>query len=268
MEALNAHVNTKDADGVSRERAIVDLVSGRGQVDIQQLADQFGVTTQTIRRSVNRLCEQGRLRRVHGGVTLPATMPNLPWDARQVQHLQAKQLIAREVAALIPDCSSVSIGLGTTPHQVALALQGHQDLRVMTNSLRVALALATAPGVEVRVAGGALRLPDMDVVGEAAAQFFGRFKTDFAIFGVGGIDQDGGLLDFDPAEVTAREAMRLNCRCSVLVADTSKFGRPALARGGMLAEMNRFMTNGRPSEPFDRLVDPNRAGQMRMEQSL
>ena len=49
-----------------------------------------------------------------------------------------------------------------------------------------ALALAAAPGVEIRVAGGALRLPDMDVVGEAAARFYSHFKTDFAVFGVGG----------------------------------------------------------------------------------
>lgn len=248
-------MNGRDADGVSRDQSIVDLVSVRGQVDIHQLAEQFGVTTQTIRRSVNRLCEQGRLRRVHGGVTVPAAQSNLPWDARQIQQLDAKRAIAHQVAGLIPDGSSVAIGLGTTPHQVALALRSHQDLRIMTNSLRVALALAAAPGVEIRVAGGALRLPDMDVVGEAAARFYSHFKTDFAVFGVGGIDADGGLLDFDPAEVTAREAMRLNCRCSVLVADSSKFGRAALARGGWLANMDHLVTNELPREPFDALVD-------------
>ena len=247
-------MNTRDAEGVSRDRSILDLVSANGLVDIHRLAEQFGVTPQTIRRSVNRLCEQGRLRRVHGGVTLPPSLSNLPWDARQVQRLDAKRAIARAVAALIPEGSSVSIGLGTTPHQVALALRHHHDLRIMTNSLRVALALADAPGIEIRTAGGALRLPDMDVVGEEAAQFFRNFKTDFAVFGVGGIDVDGGLLDFDPAEVTAREAMRLNCRCSVLVADGSKFGRAALARGGLLGSMDHLVSDELPAEPFDQLI--------------
>lgn len=254
MESLEVHMNSKEVEGLSRDQSIVDLVSAKGMVDIQRLAEQFGVTPQTIRRSVNRLCEQGRLRRVHGGVTLPAAMSNLPWDTRQVQQLQAKRAIARRVATLIPDGSSVSIGLGTTPHQVALALNNHQDLRVMTNSLRVALALASAPGVEIRVAGGALRLPDMDVVGDAAARFFGDFKTDFAVFGVGGIDVDGALLDFDPAEVAAREAMRQNCRSSVLVADVTKFGRAALARGGALGSMDHLVTNAQPESPFELLM--------------
>ncbi len=255
MDSLDVHMNTREGEIFSRDQSIVDLVSAKGLVDIHDLAEQFGVTPQTIRRTVNRLCEQGRLRRVHGGVTLPASVSNLPWDTRQVQQLDAKRAIASKVAAMVPDGSSVSIGLGTTPHQVALALRGHQDLRVMTNSLRVVLALAAAPGVEIRVAGGALRLPDMDVVGEAAAQFFGNFKTDFAVFGVGGIDEDGALLDFDPAEVTAREAMRLNCRSAVLVADLTKFGRAAVARGGSLGVMDHLVINGRPAEPFNQLVE-------------
>ena len=255
MESTSIHMNIREGEILSRDQSIVDLVSAKGLVDIHGLAEQFGVTPQTIRRTVNRLCELGRLRRVHGGVTLPAPVSNLPWDTRQVQQLDAKRAIAAKVAALIPDGSSLSIGLGTTPHQVALALRGHQDLRVMTNSLRVALALAAAPGVEIRVAAGALRLPDMDVVGEAAAQFFGNFKTDFAVFGVGGIDEDGALLDFDPAEVTAREAMRLNCRRSVLAADLTKFGRAAVARGGSLSVMDHLVINGCPAEPFKHLVE-------------
>jgi DeoR family glycerol-3-phosphate regulon repressor len=83
---------------------------------------------------------------------------------------------------------------------------------------------------------------------------FAGFKTDFAVFGVGGIDDDGMLLDFDPAEVAAREAMRLNCRQSLLVADASKFGRPAMARGGRLADMDHLFTDVLPAEPYRPLL--------------
>ncbi|NWG73039.1 MAG: DeoR family transcriptional regulator, partial [Rubrivivax sp.] len=89
-----------------------------------------------------------------------------------------------------------------------------------------------------------------DVAGEAAARCFAGFKTDFAVFGVGGIDEDGTLLDFDPAEVVAREAMRLNCRQSLLVADASKFGRAAMARGGRLQDMDHLFVDAMPGGPF------------------
>ena len=194
------------------------------------------------------------MRRGLGGLTLPAANANLPYEARQVQHLEGKHRIAAAVAAHIPDGASVAIGLGTTPHQVALALRRHRGLRVVTNSLRVVFALAGSDGLEIAVAGGFLRPADLDVVGEAAVRCFNGLKTDFAVFGVGGIDADGMLLDFDPAEVAAREAMRLNCRQSLLVADASKFGRAAMARGGRLADMDHLFIDERPSAAFRSLL--------------
>jgi len=238
----------------SREQTIIDLVRDRGLVDIGGLARQFGVTPQTIRRSANRLSEQGLLRRVHGGVTLPASSTNLPWETRQVQHLEGKRRIAAAVASHIPDGASVAIGLGTTPHQVALALREHRGLRVVTNSLRVVFALAGSEGLQITVAGGLLRPADLDVVGEAAADCFARFKTDYAVFGVGGIDEDGGLLDFDPAEIVARQAMRTHCRQSLLVADSSKFGRPAMARGGHLSDITHLFLDTPPTPAFANLL--------------
>ncbi|MCY1546625.1 hypothetical protein D9M68_826300 [compost metagenome] len=66
------------------------------------------------------------------------------------------------------------------------------------------------------------------------------------------------LLDFDPAEVAAREAMRLNCRQSLLVADASKFGRAAMARGGRLADMDHLFIDERPVAAFRALLKQTR----------
>ncbi len=232
---------------------ILDQVRGQGLVDIGALAAHFGVTPQTIRRGVNRLSEQGLLRRVHGGATLPVPTTNLPYEMRQVQHLQGKQRIAAAVAAHIADGASVAIGLGTTPQIVAQALRVRRGLRVVTNSLRVVFALAGAEGLEIAVAGGFLRPADLDVVGDAAVRCFAGFKVDHAVYGVGGIDADGTLLDFDPAEVAAREAMRQNCRQSLLVADVSKFGRAALSRGGRLDDADHFFVDAEPPLGFEHL---------------
>lgn len=248
------HTNTTTVPVDSREHRILERVQSGGVVDIGELARQFGVTPQTVRRAVNRLSERGLLRRVHGGVTLPPGSINLPYETRQIHCLHGKQRIAQAVALHIADGASVSIGLGTTPQQVALALRARRGLRVVTNSLRVVMALAHCDGVELVVAGGHLRPADLDVVGEAAARCFAGFKTDHAIFGVGGIDEDGTLLDFDPAEVVAREAMRQNCRQSILVADSSKFGRAAMARGGRLEAVDHLFIDHRPPEPYGALL--------------
>jgi DeoR family glycerol-3-phosphate regulon repressor len=98
--------------------------------------------------------------------------------------------------------------------------------------------------VEITIAGGTLRPFDRDVIGDAAVRFFSGFKADIGIFGVGGIDQDGTLLDFASGEVQARQAIVANCRTALLVADVSKFGRNATVRGGHLSDCHHLFTDG------------------------
>lgn len=230
-----------------RQARILELVREVGFASIDRLAERFAVTPQTIRRAVNRLCEQGLLRRVHGGVGVPVPAQNLAYEGRQALNLAAKRRIAASVATFLPDASSLAVGLGTTPEQVALALADRRGLRIITNSLNVAAAVAGNPEIEITLAGGTLRQRDRDIIGEAAASFFGRFKADFGVFGVGGIDEDGTLLDFHVGEVEARQAILANSRTAILVADRSKFGRNATVRGGHLRDIKHFFTDAIPS---------------------
>jgi len=223
-----------------RSKVILSLVRERGFVSIEGLADHFDVTSQTIRRSVNALCEQALLRRVHGGVTVSGANQNIAYECRQVLHLEEKRHIAHQLADFIPDGASVMLGLGTTPEFVAHALVTRQGLRIFTNNLNVAAALVRNPDIEITIAGGTYRPHDRDLIGEPAVAFFTRFKCDFAIFGVGGIDEDGTLLDFQAGEVEARKAMLTSCRTAILVADISKFGRTAPVRGGHISDIHHL----------------------------
>jgi DeoR family glycerol-3-phosphate regulon repressor len=235
-----------------RARAIVERVRGDGFQAIEALAHQFGVTPQTIRRDVNHLCDRGLLRRRHGGVELPPEGENLAYPARQVLNIDAKRRIAQLVAREVPDGASLFFGIGTTPEQCAQALVDHAGLRAMTNNLNVALALSRSTSCEITVAGGRLRTLDRDVVAGEAHGFFGRFAADIGIYGVGGVAEDGTLLDFSTDEVTMRSALAAHCRQRFLVLDHSKFGRGGTVRGGHITEASAVFTDRPVPETIDR----------------
>jgi DeoR family glycerol-3-phosphate regulon repressor len=226
-----------------RQADIVDLIGEKGFVTVEALAERFLVTPQTIRRDVNALCDMNVLRRRHGGAELLNRDANLSYDTRRITHLAGKQKIAQDVARLVPNRSSLLIGIGTTPEQVALALGGHEDLTVVTNNFNAALALSANRSNRIIVPGGTLRLPDRDILGAEAEALFRDYRADFGIYGVGGIDEDGALLDFDRTEVEARIAIHESSRVSILVADVSKFGRQAPAKGGHLRDADHFVTD-------------------------
>ena len=238
-----------------RQTAIIELIRRKGYQAIEGLAEHFGVTPQTIRRDVNLLCEARLLRRLHGGAELLSGVENLSYDTRRITHLDAKRRIAQQVCHLVPNHASLFIGIGTTLEQVALALAGHEDLMVVTNNLNAAMALSVNGSHRIIIAGGKLRLPDRDLLSEEAEALFSGYKVDFGIFGVGGIDEDGSLLDFDPAEMLVREALMANCRTRLLVADTSKFGRNAVVRGGHITDVDCFVTDRPPPAAIAEQLD-------------
>jgi len=237
-----------------RQEQILALVHQRGFVSIEALAEHFSVTPQTVRRDVNRLCAKSLLRRYHGGAGLPASVENTAYQARQVMQLAEKRRIAAAVAAAVSDGASLFINIGTTMEQVARALLKHRSLRVITNNLHVAHILAENEDFEVLVAGGQVSSRERGLVGETTKDFIGQFKTDLCILGVGAIDNDGTLLDFDFREVRVSQAMMANARQLFVAADHSKFGRAAMARLGSLAEADALFTDRPPPPPIRALL--------------
>jgi DeoR family glycerol-3-phosphate regulon repressor len=165
-------------------------------------------------------------------------------------NLAEKRAIAQTVAEHIPDGASLAISVGTTPELVAQALLRHRGLRIFTNNLNVAQVCCANPDLQVTIARGRVRPLYRDVVDPSVPDFFATYSVDFGIFGVGGIDPDGTLLDFAEEEVAARQAIAAASRQTLLVADHAKFGRNAVVAGGNIAEVAHLFTDQPPPEPL------------------
>ncbi|RDJ23334.1 DeoR/GlpR transcriptional regulator [Bosea caraganae] len=238
-----------------RQTAIADMLRSRGFITVEELAAHFAVATQTIRRDLIALCDQGLARRRHGGIESVGQGKNLAFKDRSVLNREAKQNIAAAVASHVHDGASLSFGIGTTPQIVAEALLSHRDLKVVTNNLPLALMVARGSDFTLAIAGGTVRGSDLDVCGPSIDAFFASYKVDIAIFGVAGVDEDGSLLDFSQDEVRVREAMLRNCRKSYLVLDSSKFTRPAYVHGGRIDQVTAVFCETDPPERIQRMLD-------------
>ncbi len=231
-----------------RQTDILGHARSRGRVDVDELATQFAVTPQTIRKDINELSDRGLLQRVHGGAVYPSNVTNFAYDSRRILAADAKQRIGAAAAALIPDNSSIMLNIGTTTEQVAAALRQHVGIMAITNNLNVANILREAPSAEVIIAGGLVRHSDGGIVGEATVDLINQFRVDFAVIGSSAIDPDGSLLDFDYREVRVAQAIIRHARCTILVADSMKFQRTAPVRIGHLSEIDVFVTDQKPSQ--------------------
>lgn len=240
--------------GIKRRDLILQVVQDRGGASVNALAEMLGVSTQTIRRDIDLLCEDSSLRRSHGRIELAEDRLNTPFDQRAGANLAGKRAIAAVAAARIPDGATLFLSIGSTVLSVAQALTDRRELTVITNNLSAAMALADEPSNRIILPGGELRLPDRDFVGEEVVSFFARYRAEFAVFGTAGVAEDGRLLEFHQSEVRASETMRANAQRAMLVIDHSKFGRMAPAAGALIGEVDQTICD-RPPTGFDPVLD-------------
>ncbi|MBF9058022.1 DeoR family transcriptional regulator [Rhodobacterales bacterium HKCCSP123] len=229
-----------------RQSDILDRARQMGRVAVEELAETFGVTVQTIRRDLTELCDAGLLARTHGGAMLPSGVTNIAYEERRRLSAEAKEAIGRAAAALIPAGASLFLNIGTTTEAVARALVDTPNLMVVTNNLNVAQIMGTHPTAEVILTGGRLRRADGGLTGDMAVETIRQFKVDIAVIGASALDGEGDLLDFDPDEVRVSRAILSQARTAMLVADQGKLSRAAPVRIGSLRDLDRWVTDAAP----------------------
>ncbi|TDQ59354.1 DeoR family transcriptional regulator [Mesocricetibacter intestinalis] len=228
-----------------RHKKIVELVKQQSYISTEELVSILKVSPQTIRRDLNELAESNLIRRHHGGAASPSSSENSDYSDRKQFFSQEKNQIAKEVAKLIPDGSSLFIDIGTTPEAVANALLNHKNLRIVTNNLNAAHILMQNESFKITLAGGSLR-QDGGIIGGATVNFISQFRLDYGILGISSIDLDGSLLDYDFHEVQVKQAIMESSRETLLVADHSKFTRHAIVKLGLITDVAYFFTDMQP----------------------
>ena len=233
-----------------RQEQILERLRIDGRVEVEDLSARFAVSSQTIRRDLGDLCEQGLAARTHGGARKVASVANREYTERRLLNGPEKEAIGALAAGQIPDNCSVSLNIGTTTEQVARALSARSGLVVISNNINIISQLMGSRMRELILVGGAVRTSDGAIVGEDAVEFISRYKVDFAVIGASALDADGAILDYDAREVSVARAILRNSRVRICVADGSKFDLTAPVRICEVSDLDYFVTDRAPPPAF------------------
>jgi DeoR family transcriptional regulator, aga operon transcriptional repressor len=213
-----------------RRRKILQLTERDGRVVVKDLARRFSTSLITIRKDLEHLEGQGRLERAHGGA--------LPLDAAALQdptlrekerlHRKEKERIAAAAARLVEPGQVIILDSGTTSTAVARATKSIRNLTVITNAVNIAAELA-GTSVEVILTGGALRPNSFSLVGPLAEESLRYVTADLLFLAVDGFDLEYGLTTPNLLEAKVNRVMIANAQKTIVVCDSSKFGRRSLS---------------------------------------
>lgn len=230
--------------GPERKQQIIQLVERQGSVTVSDLCRKFDVSEMTIRRDLVELEAQGLLRRVRGGaVSSRGRSFEPPLLLRSGEHQAEKERIGRAAAALVQSGDSIALDVGTTTFEVARSLEGKENLTIITPSLPIATLLASRSGIRLILTGGIVRTGEHSLIGHLAERAFSEFRVDKLFLGVGGVDLEAGLTEYNLEDALVKRAMLAAAKERILVVDASKFGRVAFASVGSLDAIDRVVTD-------------------------
>ena len=227
-----------------RQAVILDRARARGRVDVAELAADFEVTPETVRRDLSALERHGLLRRVHGGAIPVERLGFEPGlQTRDATMASEKDRIARAALAELPAEGAILLDAGTTTARMAEMLPTDRELTVVTNALPIAMALSARPNLNVLTVGGRIRGRTLAMVDPWALRVLSETYVDVAFMGTNGISVQRGLTTPDVAEAATKRAMIRAARRVVVLADRSKVGNDCFARFGELDEVETLISD-------------------------
>ncbi len=247
------HVEVDRMYAEERQQAMAHLISRRGRLSVVQLAEQFEVTTETVRRDLSTLDRMGLVRRVHGGA-VPAgslTVIESGIGERDQSNTQAKEAIANAAVSLLPPPDSVIvIDAGSTTARFAAALPRDHRLTVITHAVPVATRLAGLPQIELHLLPGKVRPTTHAAVGAETVAALADLRADVAFIATNGLTVGHGLTTPDSDEAASKRAMIACARKTVVLADSTKLGVETAVRFATLDSLDVLVTDS-DVEPAD-----------------
>ncbi len=236
---------------LERQERLLDILRERGSWDLESLGEALGVSASTVRRDLDSLEERGLVERTHGGAVYRGPRPHpVSFDERKDQQVESKQAIGKYAAAMVEPGMTVLLDGGSTVFYAAEQITA-RPLQVVTNSLTIATLFANDEQVDLILIGGALYPRTGVMVGPIATGCLNDLHADLLLFSVAGIfDDDAFNLNIDQAEV--ERVMLKQAARSVMLMDSTKFGRKSLARVCHGEDVELIVTDGGLSEKWRR----------------
>ena len=235
-----------------RQQKIREHLTAFGQVSIDRIVENFGVSRETIRRDLMDMEQAGELRRVRGGA-VPVVRENSSFQVRHTQRLQEKRAIAATALQFLRSGMTLFMDAGSTTSVMSETLAGPNgltDITVITNSIDVARNLTDPAGEPSRrftviVLGGEFRQDPMEMSGPVTINDIHRYQADVAMIVPWSVDATKGASDYHLYSAEIARAMVSNAAQTMILADHSKIGAPARSVFCPPGEMDTLITDGK-----------------------
>jgi DeoR/GlpR family transcriptional regulator of sugar metabolism len=233
---------------MERRDMLVTRLRRDGKLVARDLAQELGLSEDSVRRDLRELAAAGLCQRVYGGA-LPVSPATGGFDARLAVAPESKRRVAECAATLIASGTTTILGGGTTALAVAAALAPDLAATIVTPSPATAAALVNHASIGVFMLGGRVHKQAASVCGAAAVEAAGKISADLYLLGVAGVHPKQGFTTGDLDEAAMERVLISRAADTYVLASSEKLGTVARATVANVSQVAGVITDARPDHP-------------------
>lgn len=227
-----------------RHVSILDILQLQGSVSVTDLAERLEVSEVTIRKDLTTLERQNKLYRTHGkAIPISPYIGDRHINEKEKQFVLEKRAIGKQAASLVREHDSILVASGTTILYMAKELADCKNLTIISASVSVSSMLSQNKDVDVVQLGGLVRESSVSVVGSFAEEMLHYFNCNLLFMGADGVDLEFGVTTTNMMEANLNRMMMGAAQQTVLLADSSKFGKKGFSKICDCEKIDRIITD-------------------------
>ncbi len=239
-----------------RRNRTIKLLKDNGQVSVAELSELLDVSEVTIRKDLQYLERRNLLVRTHGGAMQnDYLVHDQHFEEKGKRYSDEKRRIGEAAASLVSDGDTIIMDAGTTMVQLARSLQNKRDLTIISSAVNVAIELMRLPDVQLVMLGGVIRSTSAAVVGPFAEAMVKEHYCSKLFLAGDGLDADFGVTTTNALEAHLNKMMIESAQETILIMDSSKFGRRGLSRICGLDKINLIITDSGISDAMRKMLE-------------
>lgn len=226
----------------SREDLILQWINTRGKVSVNELAEHFELSVETIRRDLTSLAKKGLVHRIHGGaVSQKSKDIGRSFQMRQRTNYDAKKSIAQLAVEYVFEGAVIGLDASSSSWHFAQLIPDI-PCTVITNSMHNIAALVNKTNITTIATGGVYSGKYDAFYGPLSEQLLQRLHIDFCVFSCSGIDETGAIWESNELNTSVKRKMMEASGQKFLLLDQSKFNRKNLIRLADLSQIDILFT--------------------------
>ncbi len=241
---------------IERRNAILAKLSIEGKVVVSDLAAEYEVTEETIRRDLDKLDREGLARKTYGGAVKNENFNiDLPFQVRKQSNVESKQKIAAAIGSKIKDGDYIMLDSSTTALYVIKNILDRKKITLITNSIEILIELCNKPDWTIISTGGTIKEGALSLVGYQAERMVESYHVDLAICSCKGLDTETGVTDSNERDAHIKKAFFASAKKKILAADSSKFNKTSFVKICDIKDVDVIVTNEEPGENWKNIIE-------------